>query len=376
MIERVPIAGANIALFSSIAAIAISGLSARSAEAMANPNPLPQGLELFDSLPGYNIGITARAREILKDSAVLEVNYADDGSSDDIVYPYDLCSGNVVSFRGNSFVSLDAHCEVGITGNEGGNIDPNNFIGGQSGALNFITDNPFQTYIEDTKTTAGFEGAQIATVTGMDISTEGVDSALLSTNPLPSYENKTGVTATSFTEHTTLPYMESPRLVPGQEVALYSSPASNPQPVSEIGRYIGMAKQYYTDGDKLESNSDYAVVTYPKNYAQDAGYWGASGSKFAALATKNDSTTGLHDKVVFSSGGLSRRYALRDVGNPEAGNATKQYEEALIDHIEGQTGVKISNLKDAVVLLYSDPSVAKRTELADNFDDIITKYGG
>jgi hypothetical protein len=47
MIERVPIAGANIALFSSIAAIAISGLSARSAEAMANPNPLPQGLELF-----------------------------------------------------------------------------------------------------------------------------------------------------------------------------------------------------------------------------------------------------------------------------------------------------------------------------------------
>jgi hypothetical protein len=368
MIERLSDIRASAALAGSIATLAISGLSAQKAEAATSSTPKPQGLEQIDKLPGYDISITAQARETLKDSAVVEKNYVYTKAGNGLISPYGWCSGNVVSYLGSKYVSLDAHCEEGITGYQDGNIDPDNFPGGQSGALNFITDNPFQTHIEDTNTNEGLGGAQIATTTGMDISTEGVDSALLSVAPTPSYEDKGGFAATSFTEHTPLPYMESPKLVPGQAVALYSSPASNPRPISETGRYIGMANQYYTDGNKLNTNKDYAVVTYPKTYAQDAGYWGASGSKFAALATKNGSTAGLNGQAVFSSGGLSRRYALRDVG--------KQMEEAWIDQVEGQTGVKISNLEDAVVLLYSDPSNAEKTDLADNFGDNITKSGG
>jgi hypothetical protein len=354
---------ARLALASGIATLAISTL-AQARTPNATPH-ISEPLEQISQLPGYHIGVSAAAELALQKSAVVVEN--DSRGAYNLLSPSNICSGNVVSFNRHEYVSLDAHCEGEITGATLGLIWPNWVPGGQEGALDFIKSSYMESFVDDTNTT-GLE-TKIGRVTGMDVSTEGVDSALLRIKPVKPHEDKTGIVPPAFNNLAALPYLETPTLVPGQEVALYASPSSSPRPVAEVGRYMGMDKLDYKDNGKKITVTDYAVVTYPRTKARDAGYFGASGAKFAAMATKNGSTTGMHGKVVFSTGGESNRYSLDDVGDPNSNFFTKKQEMSRIKQIERNTGVEVG--KKAVILLFSDPSLADRQDLASDFNQYI-----
>jgi hypothetical protein len=363
-VDRLHTIPIHLGVYAGIATLALSGILPADADAKRSTHSRSDGLRQISQLPGYGIGVSPEAELDVQDSSVIVDAYVPlttDGYTADV--PIGWCSGNKVGYDGHTYISLAAHCEVDMTGVESGLLDPAGFPS-STGALDFIRGTNLQYSVENPNT-GRVERNPVANVIGTDVSTEDTDAALLKVQPVPQFAGKDGKAQPGYKSIHALPYAQHTTLTPGERVALFSSPGSSLNPVKAIGRYIGIYKEFIRSGPGISLLSQYVVVTHPRSETDDACYYGASGSVFAAAATKNNSTTGEHGKVVFS-GPLSLRDSMVDVGrgNPPL---TAQDEQVWRQEVEGQLKVAISP-KDTICK-YTILSTQTKHDLAASFSN-------
>jgi hypothetical protein len=301
-------------------------------------------------LPGHDIGITEHAASLLAGASVL-IEKTPNGT-DGSVAPTAECSGVKVGIGEESFISVAAHCFAAETGVDNGVLNPLNFPP-NDGALDFFDRSPY-TYGIEASSTAPLDRQTLATATGITISTDSVDAALLRVNPSASTTSKSGQPLPGYQQVKALPYLRQADLTPGQKVAMYSTPESTDnEPVSATGTFIGVYQDptgYIVKGVATTRAED-VVLIHPKQPYEDVCYYTASGSSFVAKETRNGSTAGLGGKIAVS-GPLSLR--INSLYDPYLAptyhdtNPETQLKQSLIEEktwrteVELQLGVAIS----------------------------------
>jgi hypothetical protein len=305
-----------------------------------------------DQLPGHNIGVPARAGSLLADASVKVYATPIEEEPGYPIAPTALCSGVKVGVGNHTYISLAGHCFESETLSETGVLDPFAFPA-NNGALDFFNRAHYTYNIEDPAVPL-VDRQSLATADGIDVSTDTVDAALLKVIPNVPEVGKTGLTGLRYQQLPAVPYLRQANLIPGQKVALYSTPESTDnEPVESTGTYIGVDQEWtgYGGSEVAATRPVDVVLIHPKQPYQDACYYGASGSEFAAQESSY-SNTGKRSKKIVESGPLSGRInSLYDPYlDPPASNVNPeiQLKESLQEErgwrteVELQLGVAIS----------------------------------
>lgn len=223
-------------------------------------------------LPGADLAISARTRELLKSATVRLVRHPKVAPHQPHELDREGCTGVKIRMGRSTFVSTASHCFSDAHGVKNGRVSGDQWIGHPDArAADFVAASGWDHGIVDPRQPIETRW-RVADVTGLMVTLTRIDHALLRVRPV------TGPNPRPYVEIAAVQRDRQPRRpMRGQPVSITGVPgASGNTMVTRTGTYLGRATTDYGD-ESLD-----LVAVPAASAATDPCHYGASGGSFIA----------------------------------------------------------------------------------------------